>query len=81
MKNHAHICIMSHSCLQYHNSRYITLNQIRRFTGDTASFTCDNGKCIDSAMVCDGFNDCGDFSDENIQCGGSAVDERRWSHS
>ena len=31
-------------------------------------FKCDNGDCVQETWVCDGFNDCGDNSDEN-QCG------------
>lgn len=29
-------------------------------------YTCENKKCINQSQVCDGKNDCGDRSDENI---------------
>ena len=28
-------------------------------------FTCDNGECVPDSYVCDGDNDCGDYSDED----------------
>ena len=31
-------------------------------------FNCDNGACVDQIWVCDGDNDCGNYSDED-QCG------------
>merc|ERR1712168_727232 len=34
------------------------------FTCDEDEFACPNGKCIPNIWVCDGDNDCGDFSDE-----------------
>ena len=36
---------------------------------DDDEFTCDNGRCIDDARECDGFDDCLDNSDEHSQCG------------
>ncbi|KAK6178521.1 hypothetical protein SNE40_013296 [Patella caerulea] len=32
----------------------------------TDMFTCSNGKCLNPALVCDGQDDCGNNSDENI---------------
>ncbi|KAL8612422.1 hypothetical protein ACOMHN_008407 [Nucella lapillus] len=29
-----------------------------------SSFQCDNKKCIEETLVCDGVDNCGDFSDE-----------------
>ncbi|KAK7478176.1 hypothetical protein BaRGS_00030537, partial [Batillaria attramentaria] len=29
-----------------------------------SSFQCDNEKCIEETLVCDGVDNCGDFSDE-----------------
>ena len=31
-------------------------------------FECDNGICIPNSFVCDGFNSCGDNSDEEGCC-------------
>lgn len=34
---------------------------------DDGMFLCRNKRCINESMVCDGFNNCGDLSDE-IRC-------------
>jgi len=31
-------------------------------------FTCTNGRCIPSRLECDGFDHCGDNSDESPHC-------------
>lgn len=33
--------------------------------GLSSEFKCDNGRCIWSGLTCDGYNNCGDMSDEN----------------
>ena len=35
---------------------------------DSDEFTCDNGECEPQSHVCDGYDDCGDNSDEE-RCG------------
>ncbi len=32
-------------------------------------FTCKNTKCIPMSLLCDGFDQCGDMSDETLPCG------------
>ncbi|KAK7074026.1 hypothetical protein SK128_022558 [Halocaridina rubra] len=45
------------------NERNITVHMALT-TCSMDEFTCDNGKCINLTLRCDGENDCGDFSDE-----------------
>lgn len=43
-------------------------NTIRRNCTNN-EFECKNGPCVDKSMLCDGDNDCGDYSDETgIEC-------------
>lgn len=34
----------------------------------TNEFACTNGRCIPNKLECDGFDHCGDNSDESSQC-------------
>ena len=38
------------------------------------SFVCENGKCIPSVFVCNGEDDCGDNSDEEMNSCTSNID-------
>ncbi|XP_059141935.1 uncharacterized protein LOC131929650 [Physella acuta] len=58
-------------------SSNVTLNGRARvlfsaFNSDTCDtekeFCCDNGRCVDESMTCDGYDDCGDDSDEDDGC-------------
>ncbi len=35
----------------------------------TDEFSCNNGQCVSLSAVCDGTNNCGDASDEQLPCG------------
>ena len=36
---------------------------------DSWEYNCDNGRCIDNSLTCNGYNSCGDYSD----CDSTAV--------
>ena len=36
---------------------------------DSDEFKCRNGNCLRRGLVCDGSDDCGDDSDEDMLCG------------
>jgi len=37
----------------------------------TSDFKCDNNLCLPKSVMCDGYDQCGDGSDENELCGAS----------
>ena len=44
--------------------------------GESDEFTCDNGECVSQSSVCDGDNDCGDYSDEDNDCGDNSGEDQ-----
>lgn len=38
----------------------------------TEDFACNNGRCIDNTLKCDGVDECGDGSDE-LSCSGNYI--------
>ncbi|XP_038077598.1 tolloid-like protein 1 isoform X2 [Patiria miniata] len=41
---------------------------------EDSDFHCDNDRCIDPSLVCDGYDHCGDDSDEDKGCDGEGKD-------
>ncbi|XP_043272593.1 uncharacterized protein [Venturia canescens] len=48
------------------DAEYEYYEMIDRSIDCSGMFVCDNGKCINRTKICDGKNNCGDRSDENI---------------
>lgn len=44
-----------------------------------SDFLCQNHRCIPSYLMCDGYDHCGDSSDEFLDCKKTYVD-RKWMH-
>ena len=52
--------------MQYCFVMYMYMHCLKHCTAncDSDEFTCDNGECEPDYYVCDGYDDCGDNSDE-----------------
>ena len=44
-------------------------------------FKCNNHRCVQNLLVCDGKNDCGDYSDEDKGCRGKRAYSKKVSFS
>jgi hypothetical protein len=58
------------------NSRFDNISFIEPECYAVKDFVCLNHRCISSDLRCDGFNHCGDDSDEQTSCGEKGFFER-----
>lgn len=66
--NLEYICKTIHKlfCFSTFVNSYVLLDQC-----PNTYFKCSNQKCVHDSVVCDGANDCGDFTDESKGCLGN----------